>query len=427
MTNGGLGPLGDGTTVAVIGGGPGGTATAIALRREAQALGRIVRVIVVEGKQFSGEQQYNQCVGVLSPPIVDLFQKELEVPFPHLLGQKVIVGYVLHTPHQQIVLDGEGDTSIALRRIQFDAYMLDAIRERGVEVLHARVTGLEFHTDRVIIYTEKGPLEVDVVVGAFGMDEGTGVLFADAVGYQPPPALSSVVTKYHPGEASMTKFGNRIHAFLPTLPRIEFGAITPKRNHLTVNIAGATVDANLMDIFLRLPEVQSALPGIEVILSSLSTTEYLRYFKGRFPCGLARNFMGDRFVMVGDAAGLVRAFKGKGVTSAIQTGVRAAHTILHVGISGRAFRAYRTANADILDDLPYGQAMRHLSILASHLGIMDFIVQVAKTEPGLRQALFDAVSAHRSYQEVVRQGLTRSSIRAMLVALVRGNSLRRIV
>ena len=36
----------------------------------------------------------------------------------------------------------------------------------------------------------------------------------------------------------MIAFGNRIHAFLPTSPRIEFGAITPKGNHLTINIAG---------------------------------------------------------------------------------------------------------------------------------------------------------------------------------------------
>jgi flavin-dependent dehydrogenase len=61
--------------------------------------------------------------------------------------------------------------------------------------------------------------------------------------------------------------------------------------------------------------------------------------------------------MVGDAAGLVRAFKGKGVTSAIQTGVRAAETILHHGISAAAFQSYRAANRDILADLPYGRAM----------------------------------------------------------------------
>lgn len=416
MTNAGLGPLLDGGTVVVIGGGPGGTAAAIALKREMRALGRNLYVIVVEGKQFAGERHHNQCVGVLSAPIVELLEGELGVPFPHHLGRSAITGYVLHTARRQIVLDGEAEPSLALRRVQFDAYMLAAAREREVEVLPARATGLEFHADRVVIYTESGPLEADVVLGAFGLDEGTAVLFASATGYRPPPALSSIVTKYHPGEAGMAAFGHRIHAFLPASPRIEFGAITPKGNHLTVNIAGAAVDVTLMDAFLTFPEVRRALPSLEN--ARRSDPNDLHYFKGRFPCGLARNFAGDRFVMVGDAAGLVRAFKGKGVTSAIQTGIRAARVIVRQGISARAFQAYHAANRDITSDLPYGQAMRRLTILAARFGLLDPVLQAAAADPGLRQALFDAVSAHRPYRSVVRAGLSTTSIRAAAAALV---------
>ncbi|MBI4768850.1 MAG: hypothetical protein HY784_00165, partial [Chloroflexi bacterium] len=354
----GLGPLPDGGTVVVIGGGPGGVATGMALKQEAQARGRQARVIIVEGKQFVGEQHHNQCAGVLSPPIVELLQDELGVPFPHHLSRGAITG-----------LDGETKPSVALRRVQFDAYMLAAAGEREIEVLPARVTDLEFHADWVVISTDSVPLQAEVVVGAFGLDEGTAILFARAAGYRPPPSLSSVVTKYHPGDAGMAEFGHRIHAFLPASPRIEFGAITPKGNHLTLNVAGATVDSCLMEAFLSLPEVRRVLPCLEN--AGRFDANDLRYFKGRFPCGLARNFAGDRFVMVGDAAGLVRAFKGKGVTSAIQTGIRAARVILRDGISARAFQAYRVSNRDITDDLPYGQAMRRLAILASRFGLMD--------------------------------------------------------
>lgn len=411
-----LGPLADGGAVVVVGGGPGGVATAIALKHNARALGRQVRVIIVENKLFAGEHHYNQCVGVLSPPIVELLQVELGVPFPHSLTSVPITGYVLHTARQQIILDGESEPSFALRRVQFDAYMLEMARES--EVMQARVTDLEFHTDRVVVYTDGGSLEADVVVGAFGLDEGTAVLFTRAVGYHPPPALSSVVTKYRPDEVRLAEFGRRAHAFLPALSRIEFGAITPKGTHLTLNIAGATADADLMDTFLSLPEVQRVLPGLKNVVHSDGNS--LPYFKGRFPCGLARNFAGDRYVMVGDAAGLVRAFKGKGVTSAIQTGIRAAHTILHEGISARAFQAYHAANTDITDDLPYGQVMRHLAILAARFGLIDPVLVAAQSDPGLCRALFDAVSAHRTYREVVRDGFSLSSIRAVLVASLKG-------
>lgn len=94
-----------------------------------------------------------------------------------------------------------------------------------------------------------------------------------------------------------------------------------------------------MDAFLTFPEVRRALPCLEN--TRRSDPNDLHYFKGRFPCGLARNFAGDRFVMVGNAAGLIRAFKGKEVTSAIQTGIRVTQVIVRQGISARAFQACR--------------------------------------------------------------------------------------
>ena len=413
---GGLGPLAEGGKVVIIGGGPGGAATAIALIDQARALGRSVTVTVVEGKQFSGEQHHNQCVGVLSPPIAELLERDLGLPFPHQLGRSDITGYVLHSNGREIVLDGEDDPSVALRRVQFDAYMLAAAGERGAEVHPARATGLEFHDDRVVVYTENAPLTADVVVGAFGLDEGTGVLFQHAVGYRPPPALSSIVTKYHPGEEGMLQFGQRIHAFLPRSPRIEFGGITPKGNHLAINIAGSSVDVNLMDEFLTMPEVKRALTCFEN--AGRFDPLDLRYFKGRFPCGLAHTFTGDRFVLVGDAAGLVRAFKGKGVTSAILTGMRAAHVILQEGISSLAFQTYHAANRDITSDMPFGQAMRRLTILAARLRLMGVVLRAAENDLGLRRALFDAVSAHHPYWQVVRQGLTFNAVRALATAFL---------
>ena len=370
---------------------------------------------MVEGKRFSGEQHFNQCAGVLSSPIADLLEHELGIPFPYHLSQRTITGYILHTAHRQVVLDGEHDPSSALRRIQFDAYMLEAACERGVEVTQARVTDLEFHSDRVVVYTESSQLSAEVVIGAFGLDEGTASIFHRTAGYLAPPSLSSVVTKYHPGDACMSTFGNRIHAFLPATTGIEFGAVTPKGNHLTINIAGKAADANLMDAFLSFPEVRNVLPCLEH--SEGSHPGDLFYYKGRFPSGLAHKFTGDRFVMVGDAAGLVRAFKGKGVTSAVQTGIRAARVILEEGISAGAFRAYHAANQDILEDLPYGRFMRILTIAASRIGLMDLALVAAETDPSLRQALFNAVSGYSPYKPVILSSLSPKTLLAFARAL----------
>ncbi|MEJ2264329.1 MAG: hypothetical protein P8X95_12840 [Anaerolineales bacterium] len=414
-----LTPLEDGSRVVIIGGGPGGTACALALQRLAAEMERPVKITLLEGKQFVGERHYNQCVGVLSPPLPALLEKRLCIPFPRHLSRNQIRGYVLHTAGEAIALKDDGEASWSVRRVQFDAYMLDQVLKRDIPVLPARAVDLEFHADGVIVYTESAPLEADVIVGAFGLDEGSASMFARITSYRPPQALSSVVTKYHPGSDGMQRFGTYIHAFLPTHPRIEFGGITPKGNHLTINIAGNSVDTSLMHSFLNLPAVQNVLPNLQDA-GSYDVND-LRLFKGRFPRSLARGFYGDRYVLVGDAAGLVRAFKGKGITSAMQTGIRAAETIVRYGISRQAFhRHYRPANRDITDDLPYGRGTRLLTIFLSRYGLLDAVLRAANQSPVLRSALLEAVSAHAPYRQVLEKALRPKIVGAILRAMLPG-------
>jgi flavin-dependent dehydrogenase len=419
-----LGPLTDGSRVAIVGGGPGGTGCALALERSARALNRKLQITIIEGKQFRGERHYNQCAGVLSPPLPALLETELAIPFPYDLCREEISSYVLHTDRERITLSENGQPSIALRRIQFDAYMLDKARECGIDILPARAVDVEFHSDGVIIYTENTPVACDVIVGAFGLDEGTAAIFSHQTSYRPPKYLVSIVTKYHPGEKAMAAFGPAINAFLTAQRQIEFGAVTPKGNHLTINIAGQHVDIPAMEAFLASATVQRVLPNLAQARRNNSND--LTFFKGRFPRALAHGFYGDRFVLVGDSAGLVRAFKGKGVTSAVQTGIRAAQTMLEAGISHRAFHShYRQANQDIIGDLPYGRLMRRLTILASRYKLLDPVIRAAKTNPTLQEALFGAVSGHALYRDILLQMLRPGNIAAVLREIAGGSSQQR--
>ena len=415
--------LAEGSRVVIIGGGPGGTACALALRRKAAERGIQLQITLIEGKQFIDEKHYNQCVGVLSPPLPSLLKEDLGVVFPLNLCQIEIQGYVLHSSGEQIQLNGDEEASYALRRVQFDQYMLEMVKQHGINVFPARAVDLEFHPEHVIVYTESLPLEADVVVGAFGMDEGSASMFTRHTSYRPPQAIDTLVTKFNPAPGEEANLSGYIHAYLLSNPRIEFGAVTPKCTHCTINIAGDTVDTPLMDKFLSHPQVQAVLPELDE--GNAQENNHLVYFKGRFPRSLARNYYGDRYVMIGDAAGLVRAFKGKGVTTAVLTGIRAAETILKHGISEKAFHNhYRTANQDIVGDLHFGHAMRYLTIFMSRFGLLNPVLHAAKNTPDLQAALFDAVSAHALYREVFRKALRPKNIIAVLKAMLPGSNSR---
>ena len=427
-----MGPLVDGQTVAIIGGGPGGASCAIALKNLSAETGRDVDVVLYEGKVFSGTPHYNQCVGVLSPPIEKIVTDELGVPFPHHLVLGRIESYTLHSDQQEIELDSEDEPTHTVRRVDFDAYLLERARTRGVRVIQSRVTDVELGAHGVGVYSESDQCQADVVVGAFGLDDGGCRLFERATShlgrhrFEQPRALSSIVTKIYPRDEFMSKFGERIHAFLPSVPQIEFGAITPKLHHLTVNIAGAGIDSSWMDRFLELPAVAKVLPKEEDLLpanSELSANDF-GYFKGRFPISVASGYCGDRYIVVGDAAGLVRQFKGKGVNSACISGVAAAKAMMGEGISKAALQASFASEPRvraILADSSYGRIVRRVVILGARYGFLDGVIELASDEPALRRALYDSVSANEPYKKIVRE--TLSVPLALRLAATVGSSL----
>lgn len=420
-----MGPLRDGQTAVIIGGGPGGVACGVALLKLSRSLGRQIKVVLYDGKVSVGETHYNQCAGVLSPPIRSILAR-LDIPFPHHLVQREIQAYVLHGERRRIRLSEPGEPSYAVRRVQFDAYMLDQARARGVEVRPSRVVDLEFLPDRVNVYAEGTNCEAAVVFGAYGLDAGTTTMLAQATGYRPPRFLTSLVTKVHPPPQLMNNFGNDIHAFLPRNPAIEFGAVTPKGNHLTVNIAGAKINSGHMDAFLEYPPVRRLLSFAD--RAHPNNPKDFVFYRGRFPISVARNFYGDRYACLGDAAGLVRAFKGKGVNSACETAFWAVETALTVGVSRRAFDDhYRAACSAILSDLPYGKAMRRLVTAGRRLGLVDRLIAAAEQEPTLQRALFDAVSAHRPFRAIAADVLDPAALTQLMYAFVKPGFRRRRV
>jgi flavin-dependent dehydrogenase len=421
-----FGPPSDVDTVAIVGGGPAGVACALTVLRLSRDAGRRPRVVVFEGKRFGGHRpHYNQCVGVLSPPIQAILGEELGVPFPGSLVCQPITGYVLHSDRRQIDLGGDGRASYAVRRVEFDDYLLEAARGAGVEVVQSRVQDLEFHADRAVVYSDSVSLEAAVVVGAFGLDDGSVRVFERATAYRSPQAMTSVVTKIHAEPDFLAALGPIIHAFLPSIPEIEFGAITPKSDHLTINIAGRDVDSAAMGRFLRLPAVGAILPigWSGSADADRRESDQLWFYRGRFPMSVADGICGDRYIVVGDAAGLIRPFKGKGINAGLRGGIVAGEAIVRHGVSAIALRDYLFANPyarDVLDDRPYALALRLLANLSADLGFLDCVIEVAEGDARLRQALFDAVSAHNTYRQVAREAISPGLVYALARAMSGG-------
>lgn len=394
-----LKPIRDGDSICIVGGGPGGASCAIALKRLAAKLGRAVRVVVLEHKKFEENRQFNQCIGVLSPPLERILDEHFGLALPADLVVKEIKGYRLHADRLSLDLAGkEHGRTYAVQRSKFDAFMLEQARKAGALVVHTRATGVEISGDEVLVYTEGENYRAAAVVGAFGMDDGTCKVFEEDTPYRQPDYLNTIIARLYPGEKFLNEIGPTIQAFLLSFKGLEFGAVTPKQDHLSVNIAGRRVSSAVMLEFLRSPAVQKFLPPHQ------RREEPLHYFKGKFPIAPAKNLYGDRYVMIGDAAGLIRPFKGKGINSACLTGLFAARCIMNAGVSRRAFREFYMKDCRVFtDDLIYGRTVRLLANASSRLKFMDHLLRIAKDDPVFMDCLFNCVSAHKTYKEIFRE------------------------
>lgn len=388
-----LGPVTSGQRVIVVGGGPAGASCAIALAQARKGNGDPPHVTLIEGKLFGKHQ--NQDAGVLSPPGPELLL-EILGESPQRLFQRRIEGYVLHGNRRQIRLDGEelGECSFALRRVELDALLQEHARARGVEVVRARATAVEVDRDGVVVYTEGQSFRGDALVGAFALDEGMARALAHRTRYRPPAALETLACKIHPAGLDFIPglLDDCIHVFLPRQPRIEFGALIPKGNHITVVIAGARLNARDMETFLACEQVAQLIPAGSGVRG---------YYKGAFPLGPARGLCGDRQVIIGDAAGLVRPFKGKGINCALESGRRCGETMLSEGISSAALSSVERGQRHLTRDVWFGRLVRRLVKLIGRLDLLDPIIEHAERSPALRQALFDCISGRTTYRSVV--------------------------
>ncbi len=404
-----MGPLEDGQTAIIIGGGPAGTSCAITLKRMGRELGRDINVIIYEGMKF--DDNCIKRVGVLSPPLTQTLEEKIGVPFPCQGIERKIAGYYLHSGDAKIKLYTGGKLSFVGHNVAIDRYLLDKAKELGVRVIPGRVKDIKLYPDSVAVESDlKGAkgAKGDVLVGAFGLDAETAYLLEQVTPYKTPKALFSVVTRIPASPEYLKGCEDYLHVFLPTtLGDIEFAVVTPKLNDFIVNVAGPAVTEESLEQFLALPEIRELVPPEFTEVGGRMVSRPLP-----IPLEPAQNSFGDRFVTVGDTSGLVRAYKGNGINSACETGTKAAEVMLKVGISHQAFRDYYTAFSDIVEDLPYGRTVRQMTILGERYGTMPSALRAAAKDRTLVNVLVDFLSGTKTYREIVGDsGVLRLSLK----------------
>jgi len=339
--------LEDGSRVAVVGGGPAGSFFAYFLLGQAETAGLELQVDIFEPRHFShcGPAGCNHCGGIISESLVQLLATE-GIKLPPTVVQRGIDSYVLHsdvgtvridTPLQEkriaAVFRGNGPRDAPLTDLEsFDRFLQDLAVGRGARVIRNLVNGIEWENGHPVLqHPDRTAEHYDLVAIAVGINSNLlKILESSGIGYQRPETTPTYICEFFLGHETVQKYlGTSMHVFLLDLPRLEFAALIPKGDVVTMALLGDDIDDELVESFLNAPEVRQCFPpGVGPPQRACACSPLINVK------GAVRPY-GDRMVFLGDS-GVTRLYKD-GIGAAYRTAKAAATTVVHDGISGEAF------------------------------------------------------------------------------------------
>jgi flavin-dependent dehydrogenase len=429
--------LEDGSRVAIIGAGPAGSFCAYFLLSFAERVGLALQVDIYEPRDFwgSGPASCNMCGGIVSESLVQNLALE-GIQLPEQVVQRGLDSYVLHTAAGSCRID----TPLHEKRIatvhrgggpkgavrsewgSFDAHLLKLALGRGAKFFCVRVTGLGWDSGKPQVQLGELPAQTyDLVVGAAGLKTTDAKLFDGlGLGYQAPRTVKAYISELAlGGEAVRELFGSAMHVFLLELPRLDFAALIPKGDYVTVCLLGRDIDKELVDSFFAHPAVKRCFP------TGWSPAADACHCAPKMFFGSARSFFADRVVLIGDS-GVSRLYKD-GIGAAYRTAKAAARTAVFSGVSARDFRGhYRQECRRLAVDNTLGRwifAMVHVvrRFPVSSAAILR-VVGAEKTLPGARRrmsaVLWDTFTGSAPYRSILRRGLHPGLLLRLAVAHV---------
>ncbi len=340
--------LKDGSRIAVIGGGPAGSFFSYFLLRMAARVGRKIQVDIYEPRNFNklGPAGCNMCAGVVSETLVQYLAAE-GINLPPTVVERGIDSYMLHMDVGSVRIDsalhekriaalhrGLGPRNLKeVKCGSFDNYLLTLASNKGARVIHQRVVKVDRTEGQVCLKPQHGsPVSYDLVVVAVGVNTAALKLF-EGLGFdfKPPRTAKCFMREYYLGEEVVEKYiGSSMHAFLLNIPNLEFAALIPKGDYVSLALLGDKIDKKLLQSFLNDPTVKRSLPP--------------NFPVNQAACGCAPRInvkgsdqpFGDRVVFIGDS-GVTRLYKD-GIGAAYRTAKAAASTAMFQGISAEDFR-----------------------------------------------------------------------------------------
>ena len=422
--------------VAVMGGGPAGSFFSYFLITMAERAGLKVHVDIYEPRDFNvpGPGGCNMCGGVIYESLVQnlameginlpvsVVQRGIEFNMLHLDVGNALIQTPRHEKRIATTFRGMGPRGLLeAKRSGLDGYLMESAIAKGARHIRARVDEVKWSVDddtsaaenrKVLVKSQGGAFQTyDLLAVASGVNTATLKIFRDLdFGYQPPKTAKLLVREYMLGEEAVSTYvGPVFHAFLLDIPGLDYGAIIPKGDYITICLLSShgELDAAAMHTFINDPAVKRILPpDFQEAQIACHCSPRINVMGGPQP-------FGDRIVFVGDS-GVSRLYKD-GIGAAYRSAKIAASTAVFQGIAAQDFKGQymkfcRKMNID-------NQIGKFLFKVISQVQKMQFARQAilrmvsneqqgkADANRGMSMLMWDMLTGGATYKDILLRAL----------------------
>ncbi len=340
----------DGARIAVMGGGPAGSFFSYFFLANAARMGMDTSLDIYEKRDFLsfGPAGCNMCGGIISESLVQTLAAE-GINLPPTVVERGIDSYVMHMDEGSVRIDtplrekriaavhrGAGPKGIKESKwFSFDEHLLKLAVNSGANLKRDQVVGIEFVDNKPQLKTKNGSSHVyDLLVVATGVNTPSLKIFEKLpLFYKPPVTSKTYICEFNLGQSRVEKFlGSSMHVFLLHIPRLEFAALIPKGDFITICLLGKDIDDQLVKSFINSEQVKKCLPP------DWKFPEEFCHCSPKINIKTAEKPFADRIVFIGDA-GTSRLYKD-GIGAAYKTAKAAATTAVFKGISSDCFEKH---------------------------------------------------------------------------------------
>lgn len=431
----------DGSSIAVIGGGPSGSYFSYFALEFASRYDLDITLDIYEAKNFSkiGAGGCNHCGGIVSESLVQKLATN-GIVIPSDIIQRGISTYTLHIEQGKAVLDtpsheqriasvfrgggpkGCSDNSYS----SFDNFLLGLCKKKGANIYLERISKIERAIDGIVVHTRnRSKKKYDLIVGAVGLNTKALAMFKTIC----PEYIVPKITRTYISEFLIDRdkvdvnFGNSMHVFLMNLPNITFGALIPKGDYVTLVLLGKDIDKEIVENFISSEQVKGSFPK-NLKLRDAAPCKCYPYINVK----AAKKPYADRVVLVGDSASS-KLYKN-GIGAAYITGRAAAKTAIFDGISQKSFmKTYRPVCRDLDLDNSVGKLIFFATKIIQRsnvlkAGLLHMVIQEQKKEVDRRYmsaVLWDTFTGSAGYRNILLRFLNPKLLINFLGSIINAN------